>query len=380
MDTQPGGQASTSGTGVASRAIRLLAVGDLQLGDSPTTVGFGFRSRYPDVSAMQRWTRHVGELVAGADIVVGNLECVLSDRGLRSAEWESYQMRGIPAYAQLLRSTGFTVLNIANNHAMQHKSGAFEDTVAALSAAGIAIVGLRGERPWRSSPTVLSVSGRRIGLLGYSFRPRQYSQDPPLYAEGDADAVCADVRHLKPTVDHVVVSLHWGEEFVPTPSEAEVATAEAVVAAGAEVIVGHHPHVLRGLHRIGRALVAYSLGNFSGDMLWYAPFRTGGILKCELGGGVRGKIDAVRVGDDYIPRLTGSTVDAVEEMASLSADAYDKAVHDTINAQRWGSYLYALRNVHRFRLRALAQLVMRTFRNKVLQGPSGGPHGPGVDE
>lgn len=348
--------------------VRLIAVGDLQLGDSPTAVGFGFRSRYPDEWLMRHWVQHVGDVLATGDIVFGNLECVISDRGLRSGDWKSYQMRGLPAYAQALRSSGFTILNVANNHAMQHGSGAFKETTELLSTTGIAIVGLRGEDPWVSSPTVLSVCGRRIGFLGYSLRPRQYSQDPPLYAEGDVDSVCADVERLKPGVDRVVVSLHWGEEFVPTPSEAEADVAEAVVEAGAALILGHHPHVLRGLHRIGGALVAYSLGNFSGDMIWYAPLRLGGILRCQLeDGGAQGAIGVVRVGDDYLPSLTGEVRDAVDSIPCLSADRYADAVIATVRAQRRAAYLYTLRNVHRFHVRALIHLVIVTIRNKVRQ-------------
>lgn len=351
-----------------SPGFRLIAVGDLQVGDSSTAVGFGFRTRYPDGPAMLRWARHVKELLDGGDIVFGNLECVISDHGLRGADWESYQMRGLPAYDQFLRAAGFAVLNVANNHAMQHGAKAFEETVARLSAAGVAIVGLRGNGPWVSRPTVISASGRRIGFLGYSFRPRQYSQDPPLYAEGDVDSVCTDVQRLKSAVDHVVVSLHWGEEFVPTPSEAEVAAAEAVVDAGAALILGHHPHVLRGLQQIGGALVAYSLGNFSGDMTWYAPLRLGGILRCQFGeGGVRGSIDVVHVGNDYLPSLTGEVRRAVQSLPCLPADRYEEAIATTVRAQRRASYLHMVRNIHRFRVRALLELVIATIRNKVRQ-------------
>lgn len=96
--------------------ITLAAVGDLMLGDSPTCTGYGFASRYSG-SRVGEWVERVRELIRPAEITFGNLECCLSDRGHETRRWTSTQMRGHPAYAAALRTAGFNVLSVANNHA-----------------------------------------------------------------------------------------------------------------------------------------------------------------------------------------------------------------------------------------------------------------------
>ena len=119
----------------ASRGLSIVAVGDLQLGDSSTATGFGFRSLYSHPADLEDWVRSVSRVLGTADIVFGNLETVLSPTGLRPGEWRSFQMRGDRSYVAALADAGFTVLNVANNHSMQH--GDVEGRVES----GFAIVG-----------------------------------------------------------------------------------------------------------------------------------------------------------------------------------------------------------------------------------------------
>jgi len=133
------------------RSCRVVAVGDLQLGDSPTSVGFGFGSRYAKADlapAFENLRPALGE----GDIVFGNLEVPLASRSAATSTWASRQMRGAPRFAPALRSAGFTVLNVANNHAVQHGPDAFKESVASLRAAGITPCGVRGVAPWAAAP------------------------------------------------------------------------------------------------------------------------------------------------------------------------------------------------------------------------------------
>src|SRR4051812_9616568 len=178
----------------------LVAVGDIMLGDSATCVGFGFHSQYPrDIKPA---FASVAPLLRRGEVVLGNLECVLTRAGRGSQPFRSDQMRGDPEYAHALRSVGFTALCVANNHAMQHGIEAFDETVECLRGAGIACVGLRGNDGWCSAPVVqVTRGGLRVGLLGYSWRPRQYDYATPPYAEGDVSAVEDDVRRLGQLAD-----------------------------------------------------------------------------------------------------------------------------------------------------------------------------------
>jgi poly-gamma-glutamate synthesis protein (capsule biosynthesis protein) len=345
-------------------AARLVAVGDLMLGDSATCVGFGFRSRVSARSLADGLAR-LPELRA-ADVGFGNLEACLSDAGWHDRGWTGAQMRGRPEYARVLADAGFTVLNVANNHATQHGAAAFTESVARLQDAGLAVCGLRGTAPWSSEPVRLAVRGARLGILGYCFRPRQYGAAQPGYAEGTPEEVVADVRRLAAEGRAVVVSLHWGEEFVPVPSTHEVQIGRAIVDAGAAVVLGHHPHVSRPVESYRGAIIAYSLGNLAADMIWYAPLRHGLMVDCAVGGGA---VDPVRVARHYVDdRFLPQPTDAVPLQGAVTGlgDAeYRDEVRRTIARQRGALYRYTLRNLWRFSPRVFAAMAGRTLANKL---------------
>jgi glycosyltransferase involved in cell wall biosynthesis len=278
-------------------------------------------------------------------------------------------MRGDPEYARALRAAGFTALGVANNHAMQHGLAAFTETVKHVKSAEIAAVGLRGTDGWCSAPVIqLTKAGLRVGLLGYSWRPRQYEFCTPPYAEGDLQLVIADVRRLSKLADVVVVSLHWGEEFLTSPSTTEIDAAHRIVDAGAAVIVGHHPHVLRPVERYGSGVICYSLGNFVTDMMWQPELRTGGILECELGTAsvVSATLSRTRVDDSYAPVLESTEViDPERPVTGISEPAYHVAAVKSVSQQRRAAYAYALRNIRRYPLMVLAELLGTTLRNKM---------------
>ena len=204
--------------------IRVAAVGDLMLGDSSITVGFGVHARYPSSQLGQLFTELAPRL-RGADVAIGNLECALTPVGVGASRWARDQMRGDEAYARVLSDAGFTAIAVANNHAVQHGDAAFERTVAVLRAAGLLVLGVRGSRRGTANQSTYSNGDESVALLAYSWRPRQYGAGPPPYAEVHEAAVLADVARARATHTSVIVSLHWGVEFVTQPSTAEVAFA-----------------------------------------------------------------------------------------------------------------------------------------------------------
>ena len=350
--------------------VTVVAVGDLQLGDSAIRAGFGFRTAYPSGDQFARALEDVRPQFADADVVFGNLECTLSEQGLVPSRWRSVQMRGHPGFAEALRATGFNVLNVANNHANQHGDAAFHETVELLRAQGISACGVRGKSPWHSEPvSLVTRDGSRVGVLGYSRRPRQFGDGTPPYAEGSDDVICADVRRLKATVPQVIVSLHWGEEFVTKPSQAEVGFAHRLFDAGASLVLGHHPHVLRPIEESPKGVVAYSLGNFVGDMVWYSDFRRGAILRCTLGDDAVAveRVTGTFLDESFRPRLVADSLPDVVRtpIAGLDADAYGHEVRRTVRLQRLAAYRHAAVNAWRYPPKILAQLVAGTVLNKV---------------
>ena len=344
-----------------------VAVGDIMLGDSAPCVGFGFHSRYPgDASAA---FSPLTPLLQRGEVVMGNLECVLARTGLGSTRHRSDQMRGDPGYASNLRLAGFTAMSVANNHATQHGISAFESTVECLEAAGIRCVGLRGKDEWCAEPVVQTTrNGLRVGLLGYSWRPRQYDTGQPPYAEGDVEAVVRDVVRLRLSTDAVVVSLHWGEEFLNLPSVGEVAAGRRIIDAGASVIVGHHPHVVRPVERYGGGIICYSLGNFVTDMIWQPVLRSGAVLECRLSpaGVFDLGMSSTRVDSAFRARL--ATVPpriGNGSVSGLAEPEYRAGVGRSVRRQRLAVYAYAARNLGRYPPTVLTELVASILRNKV---------------
>jgi poly-gamma-glutamate synthesis protein (capsule biosynthesis protein) len=286
-------------------------------------VGFGASSRFKDEEPLFPFRPSL-QVLQRADLLFGNLECTHSPLDMRQRDYHSVQMRGEARLLEALPEANFKVLNVANNHSMQHGKSPFTDTVAMLERLGIGCCGEAADPNATSSrPLIVEKNGLRIGFLGYSLRPRQYFDHAPMYAEGHADNMIRDVADLRRETDVVVVSVHWGEEFIQEPAPSEIQLARRLVDAGATLVVGHHPHVLRGVERYRDGCIAYSLGNFVCDMVWDDTLRTTLVLECELtAAGVRDvRLVPFFINDEYRPvPLAGSRAERVlAEMAALEA-------------------------------------------------------------
>lgn len=345
--------------------IRVAAVGDLMLGDSSIAVGFGVRGRYPGARLGQVFAELAPRL-QGADIAIGNLECPLTPVGLGASRWARDQMRGDEAYAQVLREAGFTAIAVANNHAMQHGGEAFSRTVAALRSEGLLVLGVRGKAPWHAEPVTYASHGASVAMLAYSWRPRQYGVGVPPYADVLEPAVVADVARARATHDSVIVSLHWGAEFVTQPSTAEVAFAHALVEHGADLVLGHHPHVVRPLEMHGKSAIAYSLGNCVTDMLWLDQLREGAVLEVNLSPGATDvRLTRTRVDDNCRVRVEKSSSGVADSLVEpLDMPRYVAASVAAERRQRAASYQYLARNVLRYHPLVLGALVGTTVSNK----------------
>lgn len=352
-----------------SRTARLVAVGDLQLGDSATCVGFGFRSRVQG-PMLADTLRRLEQVAGRSDVRFANCETPLSDLGLDPARRASRQLRGAPAYAQVVRDAGFTVLNVANNHALEHGAATLKDSHSRLAELGFDLVGRKGEGEWTSKPATREVNGLRLGMLGYCMRPVPEEAHSHISATPTQAQIAADVARLRAQADCVIVSLHWGEEFVPVPSTAEVALAHAIVDAGACLLLGHHPHVSRPVERYQGAVIVYSLGNFLADMIWYDPLRQGLVLCCDLtpAGPANVRVLQTRISDAFLAEVSsteGEAVVSTEALPQLAPEPYVQAARDTVAAQRRGLYWYTLRNAWRFEPRVLTELASSTVLGKI---------------
>ncbi len=209
------------------------------------------------------------QLQAG-DAAWVNLEGPVSSVGSPAAG-KDYTFEGPPAMAGALAGAGVDVVTVANNHAVDYGRSALKDTVKNLEAAGVQVAGGGKDFDAAHSPAIVETAdGVRIGFLGYTdvIWPGFAATDTQwgiAEAVTDMARVKKDVRELAKQVDYVVVGFHWGYEYEHYPIAQQTSEAHAVIDAGADLVIGHHPHVLQGFETYRGALIAYSLGDLVFD-------------------------------------------------------------------------------------------------------------------
>ena len=261
--------------------VTLSAVGDLMLGDHPVVIGHGTGTSIQKYGLDFPFAK-VRDYLFSRDIVFANLEFVLSGTNLIPDNLESMEMRSFPGAVACLTSAGIAVVNVANNHMLQHGEEAFRETLSVLRENNIGVAGLRAtEGDFHSQPCVIERKGVKVGFLGYSYRGEKYFQKEPLYAVAEESRIISDVRAIQKSVNIVAVSLHWGDEFINRPSLEQIRLGRKLIDCGVDIVIGHHPHVLQGIERYKTGVIAYSLGNFVADM-WQPRMRESMIFDCAL--------------------------------------------------------------------------------------------------
>ena len=242
--------------------IKLAFVGDVMCGDSFSLIGKGTATMI-DRYGIDFLPEEIVGVLKSHDMVMGNIECVLSDVGRRENSLRSLHMRGRSDTARLLSAWGFTVANIANNHILEQGRDAALDTIHNLQQAGIRVVGAGAANSMNPGPQrlTLQLKGRRLNILGICLRDEQYAYDGGM----NISEALRQIRTCRQDADVVIVSVHWGDELIEYPGLHQRELARQFQQAGADVVMGHHPHVFQGLDQIDSMLTAYSLGNFIFD-------------------------------------------------------------------------------------------------------------------
>ncbi len=237
--------------------ITIAAVGDLMLGGRAEPLLKEFGPDYPFADVMP--------ILSRADVVVGNLESSISTRGT-AVENKKFTLRAGPIAAQALKKAGIRVVTLANNHSMDFGPLALKDTLAVLDENDILYTGAGMDLDEARSPAFLKVKGKtdrlplvlphlsaRILRIGKQARHRAGVRR---FCEGPTS------RRSRPAADLVVVSFHWGAELMTAAKDYQVELGRKAIDWGADLVLGHHPHVLQELEVYQGRLIAYSLGNF----------------------------------------------------------------------------------------------------------------------
>jgi poly-gamma-glutamate capsule biosynthesis protein CapA/YwtB (metallophosphatase superfamily) len=239
-----------------SDPVRVLFVGDVMMAHRLKPVLEARGSDYP--------FRGLASFLKEADLVFGNLENPIGASGVPSPDQE-YRFLMAPARTAALRAAGFRVMSVANNHILDYGPSALHETLVALREHGIAACGAGENLAAARQPAVVTVRGYRLAFLCYSRSfPLSFSATPqePGAAFADLRIIREDVAAARSNSDWVFVSLHWGKEYSSVPTAAQRRLARAVIDAGADGVIGHHPHTPQGVELYRGRVIAYSLGNF----------------------------------------------------------------------------------------------------------------------
>lgn len=275
----PGQKGDRSGD--SAHKVVIALVGDVLLAGS---VGDAINVKGPDYP----W-RETADLLRESDIAVANLECAVSNRGTPEPDKE-FTFRADPKVLNGAANAGVDVLTLANNHVLDFGREAMLDTINLIKEQNIGCTGAGTNEDEASTPAVLVSKGKKVAVLAFTrIIPRSDwiagSDSPGLASGHNYQQIMDRVKASEKEADISVVSMHWGYETEDIPDRNEIQLARALVDAGADIVVGHHPHVLQGIEIYKGRIIAYSLGNFIFTTPYQPKAGEGAILQVTAGPG-----------------------------------------------------------------------------------------------
>lgn len=239
-------------------SITLVAVGDIMLGGTAEEIMLKNGYDYP--------FKHTRQLFSNADIVIGNLEGPLTNHEIPDNSDKQYLFRSPPeVVAPALRRAGFNAMNLANNHILDYGVIGMNDTIQSLDRSGIISLGAGQNLDQARAGRIIRTTHGDVALLGYSLTfPESFwaTDTRPGTAFGHKKQIVEDIQRLSQQAEYIVVSFHWGREKTEALRPYQPRLARAAIDAGADLVLGHHPHILQAIETYKQGLIIYSLGNY----------------------------------------------------------------------------------------------------------------------
>ena len=243
-----------------------------------------------------------------SDLRIANLECPLT-RSESAVSKSGSVLKGVPGHIRGLTAVPFDIVTLANNHVFDYGLEGFQETLDLLDANGIQRVGAGLTRQAATAPLTVALGETTVALISFSEgEDLTGAVDGPGVFGWEMDAVVQAVRAARTTADLVVVICHAGVEYIPFPPPYLARALQQVARAGADLVVGHHPHVPQGIQIVDDVPIAYSLGNF----VFYQPSdliyrKVGYLLKVGVSAGALTGIKLVpyRIGERGLNLLAG---------------------------------------------------------------------------
>ncbi|MCA9715652.1 MAG: CapA family protein [Myxococcales bacterium] len=203
-----------------------------------------------------------------ADVIVANLETPLvRDFPQKSPIASKYRFGASPTMAKLLADAGFTAVSLANNHAFDMRKTGMVETPAILKEIGVVPLGASVTEPPVFRVETIEKRGWRLGFIAVTARRNAPHREgapelPFLNTRELGDTLTEVIRSGRASHELIIVLIHWGAEYADMPAKIQRSEAKRLIEAGADMVIGHHPHVLQGVERHEDGLIAYSMGNF----------------------------------------------------------------------------------------------------------------------
>ena len=256
-----------------SNEIKMIAVGDIMLSRMVEQKMKGYNDyKYPFLKT--------AEITNKADIVFGNLETtIIKGRLIKNGEMI---FRADPKSVEGLKFAGFNILNIANNHIMNFGRLGLESTIKNLDENNIFHIGAGMSKEEIYKPVIKDIKGTKFAFLGFTYNSDQHlSFDVNIYGVANME-----IKKMKESVekarlenDIVIVSMHAGTEYKTSSSLFQENFAHNAIDAGANLVIGGHPHVVQNVEKYKKGYILYSLGNFVFDQMWSNETRLGVIAE-----------------------------------------------------------------------------------------------------
>ncbi|MFZ2970542.1 MAG: CapA family protein [Minisyncoccia bacterium] len=255
------------------KEIRMVAVGDVMLSRGVEKTMIANKNyKYPFIAT--------SEFTRGADIVFGNLETsIIKGRTIKDLEMV---FKTDPKSVKGLKFGGFNVLSIANNHIMNFGLKGLSSTIDNLDENDILHIGAGLDEEDIFKPAFKEIKGTKFAFLGFTYN-RDIRKDPEggVYgvADMDMEKMQSAVTKARSEADVVIVSMHAGTEYKTSSGSFQQNFAHGAIDAGADVVIGHHPHVVQNSEIYKGKYIFYSLGNFVFDQMWSKETRLGSMLE-----------------------------------------------------------------------------------------------------
>ncbi|MBU8905058.1 CapA family protein [Desertibacillus haloalkaliphilus] len=260
--------------------IEIIFAGDLMMSGSIEYAVQEFSVDYP--------FEFVKEEVQNADFAVVNLETAVTER--TDAFPKQFAFKMPPHFLEGVKNAGFDMVSLANNHTMDFKEAGLVDTIEHLQDYEIAHIGAGRNKKEAYAANVIEINDESVAFLGFSRVLPDVSwyagPDKPGIASGyQLDRMERIIAETAAEADYVLVYIHWGSELAEEPEPYQIEYAEVMINAGADAIVGTHPHVLQPIEEYNGKPIAYSLGNFLFPDYVSGPTAETGLLKLILDDG-----------------------------------------------------------------------------------------------